>query len=137
MTEDLDAILLEDVHAGGAVLKIPMLVRSGATRTSRFFQDYLLLEQRTRNGSFYNRNIPGEGLLVWHVGPMFSTNRDELNKKVDLICADGLYQDAGYPAGNMADPDSGQHYQCLTHSGRATHDAARTASRTVGGASRT
>jgi len=35
-------------------------------------------------------------------------NRDESNKMVDLVCADGLYLDRGYPDGTMAAPDSGR-----------------------------
>jgi immune inhibitor A len=39
----------------------------------------LLLEHRTRRGCYYDRNIPGEGVLLWHL------SRGQL----DLVCADG------------------------------------------------
>jgi hypothetical protein len=35
-------------------------------------------------------------------------NRDELHKKVDLVCADGLYRDRGYPYGRLPAPRDGR-----------------------------
>ena len=47
--------------------------------------------------------MPGDGLLVWHVAPGRFTNEDETAKLVDLVCADGVYADAGYPQGRPGD----------------------------------
>lgn len=40
---------------------------------------------------------------MWQVQPQLSTNTEEGGKALDLICADGLYQDAGYPLGQEED----------------------------------
>jgi M6 family metalloprotease-like protein len=57
-----------------------------------------LLENRRRKDNYYDHHIPGEGLLIWHVGyeslPRF---------RVDLECADGQWADAGFPGGNRPD----------------------------------
>ncbi|MBI2506494.1 MAG: immune inhibitor A [Candidatus Latescibacteria bacterium] len=81
---------------GGSVYQIPLPF--DVTDSFGTSQDYLLLEQRVRSGNYYDRHLPGEGLLVWHIRPQ-SNNNDERQKAVDLVCADGLYRDAGYPAG--------------------------------------
>jgi M6 family metalloprotease-like protein len=63
--------------------------------------DFFLLEYRTRTGTYYDRNIPGEGVLVWHIG---RTGDTIPRWRVDLECADGRWADAGYPLGRRADP---------------------------------
>ncbi len=82
--------VLEDIDSGGKVYKIPV----GA-------EEYFLLENRQNSSSFYNRNIPAGGLLAWHVDEG-ADNDEERHKQVDLVCADGLFADRGYPA---AQPD--------------------------------
>ena len=63
--------------------------------------EYFLLEHRRADGSYYNRNIPQDGLLIWHIDEQ-ADNDEERHKKVDLVCADGLFADRGFPSG---DPD--------------------------------
>ena len=111
VTEEVEGLVLESVHAGGPVLRIPRPLLS--PRDPEADQDYLLLEHRTRTASHYDRNLPAEGLLMWHVRPEviaddeWAVNDDEHRKGVDLLCADGLYRDAGYPLGEVVDPADG------------------------------
>ncbi len=51
-----DSMSLEDVGVRGALYKIPL---------SR--KDFFLLEYRRRQSSYYDRNLPEEGLLIWHI----------------------------------------------------------------------
>ena len=60
--------------------------------------EYFLLEYRRAEGSYYNRNIPQDGLLFWHVDER-ADNDEERHKQVDLVCADGLFADRGFPGG--------------------------------------
>ncbi|NKB71284.1 MAG: T9SS type A sorting domain-containing protein [Candidatus Latescibacteria bacterium] len=100
---DTTNLAIEPIHANGTVVKVPL-------RTLRpNHEEYLLLALRRRDATFYDRHIPGEGLLVWHIRPRHpSANDQELEKAVDLICADGLYQDAGYPLGKQPAPAQGR-----------------------------
>ncbi len=93
------------VQQGGQILQLPLPPVSVDTYATA--EEYLLLEQRTRNGSYYDRHLPGEGLLVWHIRPQNAANGDERAKEVDLVCADGLYQDAGYPLGRQVETRAG------------------------------
>ncbi|MEW6751541.1 MAG: immune inhibitor A domain-containing protein [Candidatus Latescibacterota bacterium] len=92
-----DGVVFADVNAGGVVYRLPL---EGA-------HEYLLVEHRARGTSFYERHLPAEGLLIWHVHEGRATNDDEAAKRVDLVCADGLYLDAGYPLGRLASPSQG------------------------------
>ena len=95
VTGDIRDVVIEDVDQGGSVYRIPIS------------QDqYYLVENRQRSGGFYDRNIPGEGLLIWHVDER-ADNDEELHKQVDLVSADGLYSDVGFPGGT-ADPIRGR-----------------------------
>ena len=76
---------IKSIDVGGVVYKIPI-----------GFDEYLLLENRQASDSFYNRNVPGTGLLIWHVDDQ-ADNDEERHKQVDLVCADGLYGDRGFP----------------------------------------
>ncbi|NKB68752.1 MAG: hypothetical protein GKR89_16935 [Candidatus Latescibacteria bacterium] len=64
-------------------------------------QEYFLLEYRRRTSTYYDRGIPGEGLLVWHV------DGQSLAPTIDLECADGQWLDAGFPSGVEPDPEIG------------------------------
>ena len=88
LDSDAEGLVFEDVNAGGEVV----LIQVNASR-------YLLVEHRSRANSYYERNLPAEGLLIWEVDENAFGNNEEALKKVDLVCADGLYLDAGYPAG--------------------------------------
>ena len=93
-SQSSQVIRLEAISAGGKVFKIPL----GA-------KEFFLLEYRQKGGSYYDRYIPAEGLLIWHViwhGPGPSKPYE-----ADLECADGRWQESGYPAGEVADPLAG------------------------------
>jgi immune inhibitor A len=51
-------------------------------------REYFLVENRQRTR--YDRGIPGDGLLVFHVDESIETNSDETHPKVRLLQADGL-----------------------------------------------
>lgn len=50
-------------------------------------QEYFLVENRQRTG--YDADIPGDGLLIWHIDEAISTNSNESHPKVALEQADG------------------------------------------------
>ena len=120
VVRDRADVRIADLHRGGAIYKVPLgfkmpikgiyhQVGTGA------IYPYLLLEHRVREAHYYNRNLPAEGLLVWHINPLPSTsnlplgsrNNLEEDKLVDLVCADGLYADAGFPLGADVDAQRG------------------------------
>ena len=82
-------IRLGSVGSAGDVFRVPMMGRES-----------FLLEYRTRD-EHYDRNIPGEGLLIWHV--RWQPPSEGIGYQIDLECADGRWQDAGYPIGERAD----------------------------------
>ncbi len=100
---DVTGLSIEDVHAGGFIYRLPLGM--GSKNGTDYYEEYLLLEQRTR--TYYNRNIPAEGLLVWHIRPSAQGNVEETYKLVDLVAADGIFQDAGYPLGRLDDGGKG------------------------------
>ena len=102
---DTTDLLITDLHQKGAVYKVPLRHRFMAS--SLVVEEYLLLEYRAAKAHHYNRNHPADGLLVWHVRSSFENNLVEATKMVDLVCADGLYTDAGFPEGNRTDPRTG------------------------------
>lgn len=87
-------ITLGPIDRGGRVLQIPVTE-----------EEYFLIENRQADDSWYNRNIPAGGLLVWHVDER-SDNDEERHKQVDLVSADGLFADKGFP-GSRPNPVSG------------------------------
>ena len=94
VTASRRGIVLEPIDRGGRVLKIALTP-----------DEYFLIENRQAGDSYYNRNIPAGGLLVWHVDER-ADNDEERHKQVDLVCADGLYADGGFP-GTTPDPVAG------------------------------
>ena len=86
-----------DVNDGGKVRKI-------AIPDS---EEYFLVEHRGQEKSYYERDLPASGLLVWHVDPSQQDDDDERAKLVDLVSADGLYADAGFPLGTEPAPRAG------------------------------
>lgn len=85
ITEDVRDLVIPDAIASGQVYRIPVSE-----------EEYFLLEGRQGEGSYYNRNVPASGLLIWHVDEG-ADNDEERHKQVDLVCADGLFADRGYP----------------------------------------
>ncbi len=69
-------------------------------------KEYFLIENRRADGFYYDRFIPEDGLLIWHVLEA-EGNGNELMKECDLECPDGRYLDAGYPMGRQPDPING------------------------------
>ena len=92
--QSLRDVVVEDIDRGGKVYKIAVSQ-----------DEYFLLANRQPAGSYYDRNIPGGGLLTWHVDER-ADNDEERHKQVDLVCADGLFADRGFP-GSAADPVRG------------------------------
>ena len=80
-----EGFLIEELFSGRKILKIPI-----------HQEEYYLIEYRRSDGSFYNRNIPRDGLLIWHIDER-ADNDQERHKRVDLVCADGLFADKGFP----------------------------------------
>ena len=79
-------ILLRDVAETGELVRIPL----GG-------EEYFLLEYRTRS-SFYDRGIPAEGLLVWHVMGNPTGDVTRAHWVVDLECADGRWTGGRIPS---------------------------------------
>jgi M6 family metalloprotease-like protein len=96
-SEAIQTVRMEPVATEAAVYRVPV---TGI--------EFFLLEHRTRH-SFYDRNIPSIGLLIWHVFRE-SVVLDGFTSRptvVDLECADGRWMDAGYPLGSDPNPNDG------------------------------
>ena len=93
----VDEMRLEDVGKNGMVYKVPLTRR-----------EYFLVEHRRRETSYYDRAIPGEGLLIWHVERTLPQGEVSSRWVVDLECADGRWRDAGYPLGRQARAEDGR-----------------------------
>ena len=107
---DTTGLVIADLNAGGSIYKIPLKTqyRFYRSRVMTTEMEYLLLEHRTRTSNYYDRHSPAEGLLIWRVQDVGSMNHHEESKMVDLVCADGSYEDAGYPLGKFEDPQNGR-----------------------------
>lgn len=69
-------------------------------------QEYFLLENRQRTG--FDAQLPGGGLLLWHIDESKPTNTDENHYKVGLLQADGLRQlETAANRGDAGDPFPG------------------------------
>lgn len=98
---DTTDLPLKDLHKDGAVYKVtlpPTIVSA-----TKAYPQYLLLEYRQRQAHYYNARQPADGLLVWRVRygnyRDRNLNNDEADKLVDVVCADGLYEDGGFGSG--------------------------------------
>jgi len=69
-------------------------------------KEYFLVEHRRRSG--FDKLLPGEGLLIWHIDDTIDSNTNELHPKVALLQADGAedLEDARN-RGDAADPYPG------------------------------
>ena len=99
LSEDRDDVVFADVNAGGDVYLLPAPAPA---------EHFFLVEFRSRQHSYYERNLPDEGLLIWRINPTRYNNNVEAIKQVDLVCADGLFGDAGFPLGRKPSPFSGR-----------------------------
>ena len=105
--QDTTDLRIGDPYKGGTIYKIPL--RTPTDKSVVLPEEYLLLEYRGR-ATHYHRNDPGTGLLVWRIQPIpfqGTVNDLEADKQVDLVCADGLYTDAGFDLGRLAAPNRG------------------------------
>lgn len=69
-------------------------------------QEYYLVENRQK--SQYDRELPGQGLLVWHVDDSIPDNSNEIHPKVALVQADGRQDlENGNNRGDASDPFPG------------------------------
>ena len=99
LSADQDDVVFADVNAGGDVYLLPAPAPA---------EHFFLVAFRSRQHSYYERNLPGEGLLIWRIHPTRYSNNEEITKRVDLVCADGLFRDAGFPLGRKPSPFSGR-----------------------------
>ena len=83
LTQARQTLEIEDVGRGGKAGKVALSQR-----------EFFLLEYRTRESSPYDRHIPAEGLLVWHVERTQGRFDQPPRTLVDLECADGRWRDA-------------------------------------------
>jgi immune inhibitor A len=89
---------IEDVKRSKRILR---LWKSGAAG-----EEYFLVENRQK--SEYDRELPGEGLLVWHVDDSIPGNSNEIHPKVALVQADGRQDlENGNNRGDDRDPYPG------------------------------
>ncbi|MEC7842931.1 MAG: right-handed parallel beta-helix repeat-containing protein [Candidatus Latescibacterota bacterium] len=86
VTGQLRDAILADVNNGGKVYRLP-------TSTQNV---YYLVEHRARGASYYERDLPAEGVLIWR-----------FDHGLDLVCADGRFSDAGFPVGEESAPETG------------------------------
>lgn len=69
-------------------------------------KEYFLVENRQRQ--LYDRMLPGDGLLVYHVDDAVGSNADERHPKVALLQADGNTElERGVNRGDSGDPFPG------------------------------
>jgi M6 family metalloprotease-like protein len=97
LAESQRGIVLRDVRAGGPVYRLP----------TRDPDVYYLISLRGPDNSYYDRHLPFPGLLIWRIDETAPTNRDETQRLVDLVAADGRFADAGYPDGRVPAPLDG------------------------------
>jgi immune inhibitor A len=68
--------------------------------------EYFLVENRQRTG--YDRELPSDGLFVYHIDDSLDSNSDESHYKVGLVQADGMrHLELGSNQGDTGDPFPG------------------------------
>ena len=97
-------------HTSAATLSIPDVKDSHTVH--RLWKhgvqgnEYFLLENRQRRN--FDRGLPGDGMLVYHVDNAVSTNADERHPKVGLLQADGAeHLNTAANRGDPGDPFPG------------------------------
>ena len=72
--------------------------------------EYFLVENRQRTG--YDRDLPSDGLFVYHIDDSLDSNSDESHYKVGLVQADGKrHLELGSNQGDTGDPYPGERGQ--------------------------
>ncbi|HYI12271.1 MAG TPA: M6 family metalloprotease domain-containing protein [Thermoanaerobaculia bacterium] len=91
-------VTISDVHNSRTVYR---LWKDGA-----FASEYFLVENRQRNG--FDRDLPGDGLLIWHIDDSIASNTNENHYKVALVQADGSRDlERAADRGDTSDPYPG------------------------------
>ncbi len=111
---DTLGVQIHDVNSSmGEVLEIPV----PGSRTEYFLvvnrqNTYSETRSETQVGSYYDDLAPVSGLAIWHVDEnvqnfpgALDVNENEVHKRVDLECADGLFLDRG--RGNVPNSEIG------------------------------
>jgi hypothetical protein len=79
---DTEDHVIEDVFKGGRIYKVHLPTLGSGEDSSAESPGYLLLEHRQRDSHYYNREIPADGVLVWHVRTAHEGNLEERHKMV-------------------------------------------------------
>jgi immune inhibitor A len=74
-----EQVTIDDVHSSRTIYR---LWKDGGTAS-----EYFLVENRQRKG--FDRAIPGDGLLIWHIDDSMPSNTNESHYHVALVQADG------------------------------------------------
>ncbi len=91
-------VTIDDVKNSHQVYR---LWKDGASST-----EYFLVENRQK--TLYDRDLVGDGLLIWHIDESIGSNSDESHPKVALMQADGKKQlESGANRGDPGDPYPG------------------------------
>jgi len=94
------SVLLPPVESGGGVLK----VWTGKQPSTEYF----LIETRSVSAGEFDSDLPGEGLLVYHVDESVPTNETPFRYRVALEQADGWDNlEQGANRGDLSDPFPG------------------------------
>lgn len=89
---------IEDVKSSHTVYRLWKNAAGG--------NEYYLVENRQKTK--FDRDLPGEGLLIWHVDETIPTNSDEIHPKVALVQSDGKKDlENGSNRGDQGDPFPG------------------------------
>jgi immune inhibitor A len=91
-------VTIDQVETGHAIFR---LWKDGTGGT-----EYFLVENRQKVG--FDRDIPGDGLCIYHIDESMSGNADENHYKVGILQADGTRQlEQGIGRGDLGDPFPG------------------------------
>ena len=79
LQQENETVTIEAVQNGGPVLRL--------WKDATEMPEYFLVENRQRQG--FDRALPGDGLLVWHIDDSQSNNDNPSHPRVALMQADG------------------------------------------------
>jgi len=98
--ESPEDLSFDDFLAGGRIFRFPAADPAV----------YHLMEYRTPQFRYYERDLPGPGILIWRIDEnnRSTANDNERAKLVDLVSADGLFADAGFPIGERPQSTTGR-----------------------------
>ena len=97
-TSNRTGVIIKDVKTDKKVLK---LWKNGVAG-----KEYFLLENRQKTK--FDKNLPGDGLLIWHIDDNIDGNSNEAHYQVALMQSDGLRNlELGVNQGDDKDPYPG------------------------------